>query len=145
MTVKTTGFTIQDAFEAKTKRLRNKFANFVTPAREASEAIEACEALEAAEAMDNLESMQKLSEAIRECASNVSSPSEELLRLQQRYPTTDWAAAIYAEILKDLASVNGQVTTVPRTRLGAQALRDHDIDLDTVNYAFDRAMKHSHG
>jgi hypothetical protein len=33
----------------------------------------------------------------------------------------------------------------PRTKIGSEALRSFNIDLDTVNYAFDRAMKHSHG
>lgn len=33
----------------------------------------------------------------------------------------------------------------PSTKIGSEALRNFNIDLDTVNFAFDRAMKHSHG
>lgn len=38
-----------------------------------------------------------------------------------------------------------KVGTFPRTKIGSEAVRDFNIDLDTVNFEFDRAMKHSHG
>ncbi|WP_454667833.1 hypothetical protein [Acinetobacter calcoaceticus] len=162
MTVKTTGFTIKDAFEAKTKRFRSHVANLVTPAREAAEALE------------NTYKADKVAEVLAECASMPSSHVEELLRLQQGYSDAKTAASIYAELLKNVKVSEGRITslpnsvdadsiasvyaeilknvtvmegcvTKPRTRLGAEALRDAEIDLDTVNYAFDRAMKQSHG
>lgn len=161
MTVKTTGFTIKDAFEAKTKRFRNHFSKMVTPSSDV-----------VAEALENVNNSDKLVKALVECAAKSPSPIEDLLRLQQSHADAKTAASIYAEILKSVTVEDSQITnqhkdsfisaanlyaeilkeitsegqvTTPRTRLGAEALRDADIDLDTVNFAFDRAMKQSHG
>nr|WP_312323953.1 hypothetical protein [Acinetobacter oleivorans] len=160
MTVKTTGFTLRDALEAKTKRLRNKFIGLVTPSTDVVEALE------------NVNNSDKLVKALVECAAKSPSPIEDLLRLQQSHASAQQAASLYTEMFKNLNVVDSQITkqqtdsfisaanlyaeilkeihgegqvTTPRTRLGAEALRDTDIDLDTVNYAFDRAMKQSHG
>lgn len=92
MTVKVTGFTIEDALEAKTKVTRTKY--YV-----------------------NILSRGVESNAAAEAVSN-----------QQKYS--------HFVINEDVK---------PRTKIGSEALRDSNIDLDTVNFAFDRAMKLSHG
>jgi hypothetical protein len=125
MTVKTTGFTLRDALEAKTKRLRTKLESLVKPSEEL-----------------NINSdVAKLMEAL-EKSSSLPPNIDEILG-SQKYANAEEAAALYIKLAK-VAVVEGHLGK-PRTRLGAEVLRDVDIDLDTVNYAFDRAMKQNHG
>ncbi|MBJ9425209.1 type 2 periplasmic-binding domain-containing protein [Acinetobacter seifertii] len=92
MTVKVTGFTIEDAFEAKTKDFRNKYHE---------------------------------SGVVR---GNVHDTA---------------AGSVLTQDKGKVFSI--KVGTFPRTKIGSEAVRDFNIDLDTVNFEFDRAMKHSHG
>lgn len=126
MTVKKTGFTLRDALEAKTRRLRNKLESLVA------------EEYEVNSDADRL--LREFNESL------TTKPSDlEVLKHLQKYANAKPASTLYDEMTKRLTVNDGQVAILPRTRLGAEALRELDIDLDTVNYAFDRAMKQSHG
>ncbi|HCH7478854.1 TPA: hypothetical protein NM870_003482 [Acinetobacter baumannii] len=127
MTVKTTGFTIKDAFEAKTKRLRNKLGHFLV-------VDEKPKSMEAVADELRVLSAEDFAVLVEE-----SSSTDELLRLQ-KYANADITGSLFKNI-----KITAVKETTPRTRLGVEALRDVDIDLDTVNFAFDRAMKQSHG